>query len=279
MAVGTSSSLTERFSKKSIDDWQAALLKAAETKDPSFPKFSHFARLGSLNLKEGINEAFKLYRIARPHLDDCVGTGKVYLDFGCGVGRILKTFMRDYAPEAMIGLDVTAEFIDICKADFGPGYRFQHIDTRPPCQLADQSVDVITAYSVFSHFSAIQATRWLDEFNRIIRPGGTLILTTYGRGHLDYVTSRPTSSLPPGHVAQAKDISDAGGKSEIERMFGLGEMLFYPRHPKFGLHDYGTALVGEEFVRRVWGRNFEVVEIVDQYDRLEQMAVVLRKKK
>ncbi len=279
MAVGTSSSLTERFSKKSIDDWQAALLKAAETKDPSFPKFSHFARLGSLNLKEGINEAFKLYRIARPHLDDCVGTGKVYLDFGCGVGRILKTFMRDYAPEAMIGLDVTAEFIDICKADFGPGYRFQHIDTRPPCQLADQSVDVITAYSVFSHFSAIQATRWLDEFNRIIRPGGTLILTTYGRGHLDYVCDTPVDKLPPNKVAQLKDITDAGGKAEFLRMFGLGEMLFYTRNPVFGLHDYGHAYVGEEFVRRVWGRNFEVVEIVDQYDRLEQMAVVLRKKK
>jgi SAM-dependent methyltransferase len=231
-----------------------------------------------LNLKEGINEAFKLYVIARSHLDRCVGPDKVYLDFGCGVGRIFKTFMRDYTPENMIGLDATEEFIEICRNDFGAPYRFLRINTRPPCPLPDDSVDVITAYSVFSHFSAVQATRWLDEFNRIVRPGGTLILTTYGRGHLNYVCDTPVDKLPPNKKTQLKDIEEAGGKSEFLRMFGLGEMLFYTRNPVFGLHDYGHAYVGEEFVRRIWGHYFDVVEIVDDYERLEQMVVVMRKR-
>lgn len=278
MTLIENTSLNDIYSARSIDDWQRAMLDAAETADPTFPRFTHLARLGSLNLKEGINEAFKLYRIARPHLDGCIGPGKTYLDFGCGVGRILKTFMRDFSPDSMIGLDVTEEFIEICKKDFGPGFRFFHIGTRPPCPLSDQSVDVITAYSVFSHFSAIQATRWLDEFNRILRPGGTLILTTYGRGHLDYVCNTPFDQLPPNKKAQLKDIEDAGGKSEFLRMFELGEMLFYTRNPTFGLHDYGHAYVGEEFVRRIWGRHFEVLEVIDDYQRLEQMAVVLRKR-
>lgn len=271
--------LYDKYKTATIDQWHAALLEASETKAPAFPKFSHLARLGSANLKAGIDEAISLYKIARPHLDNCVGPNKTYLDFGCGVGRIMKCFMRDFPAKNMIGLDVTQEFVDICKADFGSDFRFQHINTRPPCALPDNSVDVITAYSVFSHFSAIQATRWLDEFHRIARPGATLILTTYGRGHLDYVCDTPVDQLPPNKVVQLKDITDAGGKSEFVRMFDLGEMLFYVRNPNFGLHDYGHAYVGPEFVRRIWGRNFEVVEIIDNYQQLEQMAVVLRKRK
>lgn len=103
--------LHDQFAMASIDEWERALQNAAATKNPEFPGFTHFARLGSANLSEGITEAFKLYRIARPHLDDCVGANKVYMDFGCGVGRILKTYMRDFAPENMIGLDVDKELI------------------------------------------------------------------------------------------------------------------------------------------------------------------------
>lgn len=267
----------ERFGKSTIEEWCAAMLEAAETKDASFPKFTHLARLGSLNLKAGIEEAFALYSIFRPHLDDKVGPGKTYVDFGCGVGRILKTFMRDYLPQDMIGLDVSKEMIDICKVDFPPEFNFHHISARPRCPLEDQSVDVITAYSVFSHFSAIQATRWLDEFNRILRPGGKLLLTTYGRSHLDYLFRLPMDQLPPNKKVQRSDVEEAGGKSEFLRMFSLGEMIYYAKNPNFGMHDYGHAYVGEEFVRRIWGINFEVVEVIDDYNRLEQMAVVLRK--
>ncbi|MGB8815257.1 MAG: class I SAM-dependent methyltransferase [Paracoccaceae bacterium] len=271
--------LHEKYKNSSIDQWHNAMLDAAANKDPAFPKFTHIPRLGSADLKSGIDEAFKLYRIARPHIEACLGADKTYLDFGCGVGRILKTFMRDFAPENMIGLDVTAEFIDMLKVDFGSKFTFHHIQTRPPCMIPDNSVDVITAYSVFSHFSGIQATRWLDEFHRITRPGATLILTTYGRGHVKYVCDTPLEQVPPNHVLQRNDIMDAGGKDEFFRMFAMGEMLYYVRHAVFGAYDYGQAYVGEEFARRVWGRNFEVVEVIDDYQRLEQMAVVLRKRK
>ena len=271
--------LYDQYKTATIDQWHAALLEASETKAPAFPKFSHLALLGSANLKAGIDEAVSLYKIARPHLDNCVGPNKTYLDFGCGVGRIMKCFMRDFPAQNMIGLDVTQEFVDICKVDFGSDFRFQHINTRPPCALPDNSVDVITAYSVFSHFSAIQATRWLDEFYRIARPGATIILTTYGRGHVNYLFDSAEEKLPPSHKQQRKEIEAAGGKSEMFRMFEMGEMMYHVRGNTFGAYDYGYAQLCEEFVRRIWGRNFEVVGIIDNYQQLEQMAVVLRKRK
>ncbi|MFD1883681.1 hypothetical protein [Paracoccus pacificus] len=130
---------------------------------------------------------------------------------------------------------------------------------------------------VFSHFSAIQATRWLDEFHRIARPGATLILTTYGRGHMSYLFGADPENLPAGHRAQRQMITECGGPSEITRMFELGEMMYFSVGNAFGAYDYGHAYVGEEFVRRIWGRKFDVVEVVDDYQKLEQMAVVLRK--
>lgn len=267
-----------RFGTKPISEWRAAMLRAAETADPSFPKFSHIARLGSLNLRTGIEEAFRLYEIARPHMDANVGDGKRYLDFGCGVGRIMKTFLRDFSPENMCGIDPSDELIEICKNDFGPRFNFCKIDTRPPTQLAANSIDVITSYSVFSHFSAIQATRWLDEFNRITRPGAILVLTTYGRGHLDYVCNSPSEDVSPNKLRQLESIDEAGGYDEFLRMFELGEMMFFEQSRTFGRYDYGNAYVGAEFVRRIWARHFEVVELVDDFKRLEQMVVVLRKR-
>ncbi|MGB8815256.1 MAG: class I SAM-dependent methyltransferase [Paracoccaceae bacterium] len=271
--------LFEKFKNASIDQWHQALLKAAASKDPSFPKFSHVAILGSADVKSGIDEAMNLYRIARPHLDDCVGANKTYLDFGCGVGRIMKTYMRDFPAENMIGIDPMEDFIGTCKADFGDKFRFNHIGFRPPTNIPDNSVDVITAYSVFSHFSAIQATRWLNEFNRIARPGATIILTTYGRGHINYLCDTPYENLLKAKQHQADFVNENGGKSEIFRMFELGEMIYSIQGNIFGRYDYGHAYVGEEFARRVWGKNFEVLEVVDDFKKLEQMAVVLRKRK
>jgi len=273
-------SIYDRYKNVSTDDWEKAIQKAAQQKDPTFPHFSHIPKLGSGDLQSGLKEAFRFYRIAKNHLDDSsFGNDKVYLDFGCGVGRILRLFMHDFKPEKMIGLDVNEELIDIARGDFtDTGVQFNQIQTRPPVDLPDASVDVITAYSVFSHFSCIQATRWLNEFRRIARPGATLILTTYGRGHLTYLNDTLTEALPRGHQKQKNVIAaEAGGIAELLRIFKLGEMFYLLANNKFGVYDYGWAYVGEEFVRRVWGQYFDIIDVIDDYSRLEQMIVIMRK--
>lgn len=269
--------LFNRYRNASIDTWRNAMLDAVQPYDTRFPKFSHIAKLGSANLRDGIIEAFKLYKIARPHMDGCVGDDKAYLDFGCGVGRILRCFMRDFPAANMTGADVTAEFIDICRDNFGDRFNFLNIAPRPPIDMPDNSVDVITAYSVFSHFSAVQATRWLDEFYRIARPGAIVALTTYSRAHINFIYDAPPDTVPPNKAAQKEELNEYGGRSEAFRMFGLGEMIYFQKGAAFGKHDYGNAYVGEEFVRRVWGRQFEILEIKDEYKELEQMAVIMRK--
>ncbi|MBJ7968179.1 class I SAM-dependent methyltransferase, partial [Bacillus cereus] len=58
---------------------------------------------------------------------------------------------------------------------------------QPPVEfIRDNSLDIIFAYSVFSHLSEETAENWIKEFSRILRPGGIFIATTQARYFLDF---------------------------------------------------------------------------------------------
>jgi SAM-dependent methyltransferase len=269
------------FRDYSLDDWLKVLLESKDKstiKGCTFPKYSHRAMLGSATLESGLEEAGNFYRLGEKYINSLEKENSRYLDFGCGVGRIFRLFMKDFKAENMHGIDPSEEYIQICRNDFPDPFRFSHINLRPPTEIASNSVDLITAYSVFSHFSCIQATRWLEEFQRITRPGAILLLTTYGKGHIEYIDGSEIGKLSPGHQAQKKHINLIGGKDEIYRMFDLGEMIFFFGGGTFGQYDYGHAYLGEKFIHRVWGQYFKIEDIIDDYSQLEQIYVILRKK-
>lgn len=276
----THKTIFETFREHSLDDWKKVLLKSAKTpaiQGCDFPRYTHRPILGSATLKSGLDEAGNLYRLGKKYIDSINKEEGRYLDFGCGVGRIFRLFMKDFKAENMHGIDPLEEFVHICENDFPAEYQFSKIGMRPPTQIAGESIDLITAYSVFSHFSCIQATRWLEEFRRITRPGAILLLTTYGRGHIEYIDNSKMEDLPRGHQKQKENIEISGGKEEVYRMFDLDEMMFFLGGATYGQYDCGHTYLGENFKRRVWGKYFDVVEVIDDYSSLEQILVVLRR--
>ncbi len=50
----------------------------------------------------------------------------------------------------------------------------------PPLPLADGSLDLAYAISIWSHFAPELGLRWFEEMHRVIRPGGHLVCTTHG---------------------------------------------------------------------------------------------------
>jgi SAM-dependent methyltransferase len=271
--------LKSHFKDLPDEDWKQLVIRSIKEEvidGVRFPKYTHLARLGSRSAESGVEEAFRLYQLCQPFLSELLNNRKdcSYMDFGCGAGRIFRMFLKNFDRSRAIGVDCNEELIKICQADFD-GFRFETIPERPPIKLPSSSIDVITAYSVFSHFSAIQNTRWVDEFARLLRPGGLAFLTTYGRGHLEYLQSTPEETLPAGHLAQKRTIEGVGGFSEIERMFQIGEMMYFLTNKSY---DYGWAFVGPEYARRAFGRHFELLDFLDDYQKLEQAVMVLRKK-
>lgn len=101
------------------------------------------------------------------------------LDWGCGSGRVTAHFI-DILKARVFGADIDAEAIAWCRRHLPEGH-FEPVASEPPLPYPDQSFDVATACSVFTHLSRRHQDRWLAELARIIRPGGLLLATTHGQ--------------------------------------------------------------------------------------------------
>lgn len=107
-------------------------------------------------------------------IDQC----RAILDFGCGCGRVLRQW-KDLAETAVYGSDLNAELVEWCQK-FLPFATVSVNSLLPPIGYRDQQLDAIYAFSVFTHMPEDVQKRWLEEFRRILQPGGLLIFSTHG---------------------------------------------------------------------------------------------------
>jgi 2-polyprenyl-3-methyl-5-hydroxy-6-metoxy-1,4-benzoquinol methylase len=141
--------------------------------------------------RRALEEGLHFYQIIK---EQCRALGRPLspetriLDFGCGWGRIFRFFLKDVLAENLFGVDVDSEIIEICKQTIREG-RFETVPSRPPTSLADESFDVIYAYSVFSHLSENVHLQWVEEFARLLAKGGLVFATTQKRSFIEYCNS------------------------------------------------------------------------------------------
>lgn len=107
-------------------------------------------------------------------LVELVGADATVLDVGCGDGaRTLANL-----PEGSVGLDVSRRGLELARETV-PGARLlQGEMTQLP--LATDSVDAVTAYHAVFHVPRADHPAVYREFARVLRPGGTLLMTLPG---------------------------------------------------------------------------------------------------
>jgi SAM-dependent methyltransferase len=150
---------------------------------PSSPDEAIQSRFTGLSGDDTLRDGFKTYKVVKEVVDTYLGglsRCERVLDFGCGWGRIIRFFLRDLSPEKILGVDCMPEAVALCQAH-NHWCRFQKIETMPPSGLEAGSFDFIYAFSVFSHLSERAHRLWLEEFHRLLKPGGLVILTTRAR--------------------------------------------------------------------------------------------------
>jgi SAM-dependent methyltransferase len=115
------------------------------------------------------------------------------LDFGCGAGRLAIGLAEVFGRIGLYrGVDVQKDLIVWAERNIGarPGFEFVTIDDANerynPRGLAshrlpgaDDSFDIVHAYSVFSHMRGGDVDAYLGEFARVLNHGGRAYFTAF----------------------------------------------------------------------------------------------------
>jgi len=226
-------------------------------------------RTGKVNLEHAFN-AYTLFKaLAEKHYGD-IQNEKV-LDFGCGWGRILRFWIKDIPEENLLGFDCLREAIDICKQTGLPA-TLRHINPFPPVDLESNQLALIYAFSVFSHLSESAANKWIEEFWRLLKPKGLIVMTTRPRSFIKLSKNIDNLHFNIARLHKAYDEgafcfeSTGGGGGELAETF------------------YGEAIIPKEYILNNWtGDRFHMLEFmqnekVSSHGAIDQNIIVLQKR-
>jgi SAM-dependent methyltransferase len=166
-------------------------------------------------------------------------------DWGCGMGRVLRHLPDTYQ---LTGFDYNKAAVDWCAKRF-PHVAFASNGLMPPLPTAPARFDALYALSVFTHLSAAAHEAWIEEIERVLRPGGVFI----GAFHM----------VPPeGQLLDAERRRFDAGELVTRGGVAEGSRIYTAFHPE-------AYLRGQLFAR------FEIVE--GPTDFFGQTAFVIRK--
>lgn len=155
---------------------------------PKFPSAELQTRTTGASGERTLKPAFEFYRFCISEYNKIgqpLSSESVLLDFGVGWGRIARFFLREAPISNVFGLDVQRKFISICQ-DLFESENFLQCTPFPPTTFKENQFTHIVGYSVFSHLSESACRLWMEEFNRILKPNGILILTTRAGSFLNF---------------------------------------------------------------------------------------------
>ncbi|SAL16146.1 hypothetical protein AWB67_00398 [Caballeronia terrestris] len=187
------------------------------------------------------------------------------LDIGCATGRLIRHAQANNEFDEVIGCDINRAHVD---------WITRHLDTKikvfqntsiPSLQLPDASIDVVTAFSVFTHVECFDTT-WLMELRRILRPGGIAWLTIHNQR--TWQEMKPTWPIYAALNAHP-DFADKKNNKELP-----SDRTVFRWHSERSYS--ANVFYRDEYIRRVWGR---ILTYVDSFPALPpfQQLVVLRK--
>jgi ubiquinone/menaquinone biosynthesis C-methylase UbiE len=106
------------------------------------------------------------------------------LDIGCGTGALLSRLVAEFPESAFTGVDASTEMLELARTRLPANVS---LDTcwAEDLPFDDCSFDTIVSCNMFHFIRCPDAA--LDEMFRVLRPGGTLVITDWCD---DYITCK-----------------------------------------------------------------------------------------
>ena len=145
---------------------------------PLPPEGVHAMTRGAEHVVGGLRHADLVAAALRAAGGDMAGVADG-LDFGCSSGRVVRALAGAYPDVAWRACDPNEAAI-AWAGEHLRGINFFVAPLDPPLPLEDRTLDLVVAISIWSHYGRTAAVRWLEEMQRIVKPGGHLVLTVHG---------------------------------------------------------------------------------------------------
>ena len=278
-------SILKYASDLSDQEWFEAIVKSVDNPFvdgiglPGFPpdeiQRNSVGSSGKLALGEGFNFYSEIKRYAAT-LGRSLSRDSHILDFGCGWGRMMRFFLKDVVADNLYGIDVDPAMIEICLNTVRLG-NYSVGKPEPRTEFANNSFDVVYAYSVFSHLSESVHIKWVEEFSRILKPSGILIVTVWGRNFIEFCRSlRGQNHEFDWHKALANSFLDAEGAFAD---YDNGKFLYTATGggPALPASFYGEAIISPGYIKREWTKYLTFCDFVDDPAKFNQAVIVMQK--
>lgn len=188
-----------------------------------------------------------------------------YLDLGCASGRVTRHMHLLRPNMKTMGCDINRSHVEWCNKYLPTTIITFQNSSIPILPIESNSIDILSAYSVFTHIEAMETT-WLMEIRRILRPGGIAWITI----HSEKTLSDMDSSWPLWKpIMEFPEISK---KINTQNQTFQGDRLIIRWHKN---KSYSSNIFyKEEYVRRHWGRIMEVAQFHRRYPRYQDVVIL-----
>ena len=182
------------------------------------------------------------------------------LDWGSGCGRVA----RHLAPELgsrFYGCDIDADNVRWCNANLPGTYSASTLE--PPLPYANETFDIIYGISVFTHLRANWESTWLEELRRVLRPGGTMLMTVHGQTAIEF------AALDRSTCAALMDRVEREGLAVTSDNHQLDGFVESPQ-------EYVNVFHSHAHIQRVWSQYFSKIVQLKGYIFTHDLLVVTK---
>lgn len=191
------------------------------------------------------------------------------LDFGGATGRFARHAALTHAAATVTIAELNVNHVNWVNEQFGPAVRAVKVSPYPHFPLGDRSISLCVGLSVFTHIDSYE-TGWLAEIHRVLQPGGYAFLTIHSEHTWSLLSTMPhlLKVLQTNRTFRA--LYDGGAPMPERR-------LVFDYNPESIEHNC-NVFMHSNYLRRCWGKWFDVVGIHLGAHHGFQTAVVLRKR-
>jgi hypothetical protein len=245
---------------------------------PALPSDEVQTSFNGLSGRQNLLQAFEFYKVAKKCIEG-IDQPRI-LDFGSGWGRVSRLFLRETKPGNLYLAETRDNAVQTLEATGNPCNIIHH-HKFPPMSGVPTGLNLIYAYSVFSHLSENYFVVWMEYFLHMLKPGGHIVFTSRGRYFIEYLQTLRDGldDLPANLTSYVRSLCEVlPTPARIDELYSKGKFQWYPLAgggSELSSEYWGEAFIPKRYLESNYGPM--LVSFAENTDHVDQSIVIIKK--